>query len=142
MEQIVDPTDTTAVRNLKHTLALYEGMINAKRAAETVPTYVADNYVQHNPAVPDGPGGLAAAFAAVTQRYANARVTPLRVIAVGEWVFAHVHFVNLYSDDPDDRGVAGVDILRFDEDGRAVEHWDVLQPIVDPATAVHGNGQL
>lgn len=142
MQKIVDPNDTKAVRNLENTIALYEGMINDKKAAETVPAFVADNYVQHNPLVPDGPGGLAAAFGAVTARHQNARVTPVRIIAVGDWVFAHVHFVNLNNDDPDDRGTAGVDILRFNDEGKAVEHWDVLQPIIDPAASAHGNGQL
>lgn len=142
MQKIVDPNDANAVRNIENTLALYEGMINDNQAAETVPKYVADGYVQHNPFVPDGPDGLAASFAAVTEIHPDARVTPVRLVAVGDWVFAHVHFVNLDNDDPDDRGIAGVDILLFDEDGRAVEHWDVLQPIVDPATAAHDNGQL
>lgn len=142
MQKIVDPDDTNAVRNIENILALYEGMINDKRAVDTVPLYVSGDYVQHNPSVPDGRDGLAAAFAAVTKLHPDARVTPVRLIAVGDWVFAHVHFVNLDNEDPEDRGVAGVDIFRFDEDGRAVEHWDVLQPIVDPATALHGNGQL
>lgn len=141
MQKIVDPNDTKAVRNLENTLALYEGMINNKKAAETVPTYVADSYVQHNPLVPDGPDGLSAAFGAVTDVH-KARVVPVRVIAVGDWVWTHVQFTNLDNDDPDDRGTAGVDILLFDDDGRAIEHWDVLQPIVDPTTAAHGNGQL
>lgn len=142
MQKIVDRDDANAVRNLENTIALYDGMINKKQAHDTVPKYVADGYVQHNPLVPDGPDGLAAAFSALTDIHPDASVTPVRVIAVDDWVFAHVHFVNLYNDDPDDRGIAGVDILRFSDDGRAVEHWDVLQPIVDPATAAHGNGQL
>lgn len=37
---------------------------------------------------------------------------------------------------PDDRGSAVVDILRA-EDGRFVEHWDVVQAV--PEQAVNGN---
>ena len=40
------------------------------------------------------------------------------------------------TDSPEDRGVAVIDILRF-EDGKAVEHWDVIQPI--PETAANDN---
>ena len=32
---------------------------------------------------------------------------------------------------------AGVDIFRFDVDGKSVEHWDILQPV--PATSNNAN---
>ena len=36
------------------------------------------------------------------------------------------------NDDSEDTGIAGVDIYKMDSDGRAVEHWDTLQPVGDP----------
>jgi predicted SnoaL-like aldol condensation-catalyzing enzyme len=33
---------------------------------------------------------------------------------------------------PEDRGSAVMDIFRF-EDGKVVEHWDVIQPIPEQA---------
>lgn len=142
MQVIVNPADTKAARNVEHLLALYEGMINDKRAAETVPQYVAADYIQHNPSLPDGPAGLAAAFSALNATRDNAKVTVHRVVAVDDWVFAHVHFFNLATDDPADRGTVGVDIFRFSDDGHAAEHWDVLQPVIDPSEAANTNGQI
>lgn len=37
------------------------------------------------------------------------------------------------SADPADTGVAGVDIYRFDADGKAAEHWDTLQLVGSPS---------
>ena len=57
------------------------------------------------------------------------RVLLHRIIASRDWVWAHANFLNLYNEDPNDRGIAGVDNFRFDSDGKIVEHWDVLQEV-------------
>ena len=43
-----------------------------------------------------------------------------------------MNFLNLFNDDPEDTGVAGVDIYRLDADGKAIEHWDTLQLVGNP----------
>ncbi|WP_261317107.1 hypothetical protein [Rhizobium leguminosarum] len=44
-----------------------------------------------------------------------------------QYVFAHMNFLNLFDDDPEDTGIAGIDIYR-----RVIEHWDTLQPVGNP----------
>ena len=127
MIELVDIADGRAVRNKTNVLALYDLMINQKRSEEATGKYVNPSYIQHNPLIPDGSVALGQFFAKVTGERARARVVVHRIIAVGDYVWAHVNFLNLFNDDPNDTGVPGVDIYRMDAEGKAVEHWDTLQ---------------
>ncbi len=138
----VDPNDAKTVRNKDNVLALYEQMINQKQSAEAVSRYTVPDYVQHNPNVPDFAAGLVAAFGKTTRDRARFRVVVHRIIAVGDYVWAHVNFLNLFTDDPGDLGIAGVDIYKMNAEGQAVEHWDVLQPVPDATQAAHANGMF
>ncbi len=64
--------------------------------------------------------------------FERARIVVHRIIAVGDYVWTHVNFLNLFKDDPQDTGIAGVDIYKMDADGKAVEHWDALQFVGNP----------
>jgi predicted SnoaL-like aldol condensation-catalyzing enzyme len=132
MVVLVDPNDSHAVRNKDNVLALYDLMINRKKSEEATAKLVSPAYVQHNPLIADGPVALGKYFGQVTRERAKARVVVHRIIAVGDYVWAHVNFLNLFNDDPEDTGVAGVDIYRIDADGKAIEHWDALQLVGDP----------
>ncbi len=117
---LVDPNDSRAVRNKDNVLALYDLMINQKRSADAVAKFVSPAYIQHNPLIADGPVALGQYFGQVTRVRARARVVVHRIIAVDDYVWAHVNFLNLFNDDPDDTGVAGVDIYKMDADGKAI----------------------
>ena len=132
MIELVDAKDSRAVRNKNNVLGFYDQVINKKRSEESVAQYVNPSYVQHNPLIPDGAAALGQFFGKVTKERARARVEVHRIIAVGDYVWAHVNFLNLFNDDPGDTGIAGVDIYKMDADGKAVEHWDTLQPVGDP----------
>lgn len=82
--------------------------------------------------IADGSVALGKYFAGVKSAHPSARVVVHKIIAVGDYVFAHVNFLNLLTDDPNDAGIAGVDIYRMNAEGKAVEHWDTLQVIGDP----------
>src|SRR5882757_8717307 len=142
MVEIVNPNDARAVRNKENVLALYDAMINKKNPEEAVSTFLVPNYIQHNPLVPDGAAGLAGFFGKMTKDRANLRVLVHRIIAAGDYVWAHVNFINLFNDDPNDRGIAGVDIYRFDAGGKIAEHWDTLQEVPDPKKSANANGMF
>jgi predicted SnoaL-like aldol condensation-catalyzing enzyme len=100
------------------------------------------DYIQHNPIIPTTAKALGEFFNSVAGTRKNLRVVVHHVIASGDWAWAHVNFFNLYNDDPNDRGVAGVDIFRFNSNGKIIEHWDVLQEVPDPAKAANPNGMF
>ena len=135
MLELVDPKDSRAVRNKDNVLKLYDLMINQKKSEEGTAKFLRLDYIQHNPLIPDGAVALGQYFGQVAREHARARVVVHKIIAVGDYVFAHVNFLNLLTDDPNDTGVAGVDIYRFDADGKAAEHWDALQLVGDPTNS-------
>ena len=129
---LVDPHDGHAVRNINNVLTLYQMMINENKAVEGTAKFLTPGYVQHNPLIADGSAALGKYFAGVKAAHPSAHVVVHRIIAVGDYVFAHVNFVNLLTDDPNDTGVAGVDIYKMNAEGKAVEHWDALELVGDP----------
>jgi len=134
MIEIVDVNDSRAVRNKDSVLALYDLMINKKKSEEATAKFVSPAYIQHNPLIADGSVALGKFFGQVTRERSRARVVIHRIIAAGDYVWAHVNFLNLFNDDPNDTGIAGVDIYKFDADGRAIEHWDALQLVATQKT--------
>jgi len=132
MIELLDTNDSRAVRNKNNVLALYEQMINQKKSEEAAAKFVSPAYIQHNPLIADGPDALGKFFGKITRERTRARVVVHRIIAVGDYVWAHVNFLNLFNDDPQDTGIAGVDIYKMDADGKAIEHWDTLQLVGDP----------
>src|SRR5260221_4387129 len=132
MIEIIDANDSRAVRNKNNVLALYDLMINTKQSEEGTAKFVSPAYIQHNPLIADGSVALGKFFGQVTRERARARVVVHRIIAASDYVWAHVNFLNLFNDDPDDTGIAGVDIYKLDAYGKASEHWDTLQLVGDP----------
>ncbi len=45
-----------------------------------------------------------------------------QIIAIDNYVWVHVKFKNFYSNNVADLGVAGVDIFKFNEEGKITDH--------------------
>ena len=95
-------------------------------------------YVQHNPAAQDGPEAFAGFVRWLRGEYPELRIEIKRVIAEGDMVVTHAH-LDLEPDNPDNPGRAVADFFRL-EDGKVVEHWDVIQDI--PENSANDNGMF
>ncbi|MDN3278413.1 nuclear transport factor 2 family protein [Frankia sp. RB7] len=109
--------------NRKAVLAFYEKGLNQKDVDAAL-AYVGDRYTQHNPNAADGPEGFRKFIGFLREKFPNSHSEIKRSFVDGDYVILHVHAVR----EPGTKGNAIIDIFKL-ENGKIVEHWDVVQPI-------------
>ena len=117
-------------RNKRLVREYYELAFNEHQPREAVERYQGDEYIQHNPQAPDGPE----AFIGFVETFPEASIDIKRIVAEGDIVVTHslIRFSK-----NDERGTVAVDLFRLTDDGRIVEHWDVLQPFPEESANDH-----
>lgn len=120
--------------NKKTVIDLYEKALN-QHDFEAASRHLGPRYIQHNPLAEDGAQGLKKFIEFRKQRFPQAKSIIKRAFADGDYVILHVHSIR----EPGTRGVAIVDIFRL-ENGKVVEHWDVIQDI--PEKPRNNNGMF
>jgi predicted SnoaL-like aldol condensation-catalyzing enzyme len=120
--------------NKKVVLDFYDRALNQKDF-EAAAKHFGPRYIQHNPNAADGIEGFKKFIEFRREKFPNARSEIKRALADGDMVILHVHGVR----EPGERGVAIIDMFRV-ENGKIVEHWDVVQPI--PEKAANDNGMF
>jgi predicted SnoaL-like aldol condensation-catalyzing enzyme len=102
-------------------------LFDAFRAGDTdaFDELIVEDYVQHNPQAGNELQAVKDFFAPV----GPVDVEVHRVLAERDLVAVHSHYKTW--------NMAGVDIFRFNEQGKIIEHWDVLQEV--PETTASGN---
>jgi len=133
------PTTATDLDKTEANKALAKSMVedilmgkNPNKIKDYIST---EQYDQHNPGIKDGLSGIVEAVKYLTSKNNMFKYTKIhKVLGEGNFV--------LTVSEGEWNGTTNVfyDLLRF-ENGKAVEHWDVIQPIPTEGLA-HNNGMF
>src|SRR5271155_3616548 len=118
----------TAKDRVRRALGVIFDQVFNQGRADLFPDLVSGPYIQHNPLVPDGLDGVMGFL----KQSGRIPCEVKRIAIDGDLAFVHVRYLDLFGQE-----TAGVDIFRFDDAGKIVEHWDVLQPV--PPTSNNSN---
>ena len=111
--------------NLDLVLGLFEHVLGPMDSS-AVDRFLSPDYIQHNQGVEPGRDALKVFLDMIREQTPQAVHDVKRAFVDGDHVTVHYHVRRW----PDDLGWAVIDIFRV-EDGLIVEHWDVMQDIIE-----------
>jgi predicted SnoaL-like aldol condensation-catalyzing enzyme len=119
----------------KKAVAAFEDAALNQKDFDAASKYLGPRYTQHNPNAADGPGGLKGYITFLKDKFPNNHTEIKHIFADGDYVIVHDHAVR----EPGTLGFAIVNIYKL-ENGKVVEHWDVIQRI--PEKPANNNGMF
>jgi predicted SnoaL-like aldol condensation-catalyzing enzyme len=141
-------------RNKANVVAYYTRAFNDQEPEDAVDRYVGFDkpgqdldmsgephlYIQHNPLAKSGAPAFIEFVNSFTAAFPNYHVDIRRVVAECDLVVTHAVVTGAEAIWP--IGAKVVDIFRLDENGKIVEHWDVLAPLTPPEDHQNGNPEV
>lgn len=111
-------------------------VLHGKNLANFTGYFDGNNYIQHNSQIADGVSGLSQALEAMAKQGITMKYhTTHQVLAQGDFALA------VSEGEFAGKPTAFYDLFRV-ENGKIAEHWDIIEPIADPATWQHQNGKF
>jgi predicted SnoaL-like aldol condensation-catalyzing enzyme len=120
---------TTLQQNKALVLEAFDTLFN-RRDYAAAERFWSDHYIQHSAHIASGRAGL---FDLIRAAPATLRYENQLIVAEGDYVIAHGRF----SGHGRPAAWIAADVVRI-EDGKLVEHWDVLQDEATQAQSVSG----
>ena len=120
-------------KRLENAKALYMEGIRDGNYVEAINRYTGDRYIQHSTPVEDGREGFIEFFADFIERNPVRDIEIVRGFEDGQYVFIHA-VQNL--NNGESRWVTA-DIFDTDDQGRMIEHWDIIAEWVDDTVSGH-----
>ena len=128
--------ETLEEQNKAIVLRVYNEAFGQGRT-EVINELVSEDYIQHNPMVPNGPEGLIGYIEMLKSMDPMPVLTVKHILADGDLVAVHWH--SSTAPNNESSGQAGFDLYRLDN-GTIVEHWDAIQNV--PARTASGNSMF
>ena len=119
-------------RNKQNVVDYYELAFNDKQPELAVEKYLGPQYIQHNPQAPDGAEAFIGFVRGFAGQFPELSIEIKRVVGEGDIVVTH----GLIKTSAADPGMVAADFFRL-ENGKIVEHWDVLQAFPETSANDH-----